>query len=97
VGPPPREIGGLEVVLYSPIDERHTPSGACRHVVGGVPWGPAAGLAICRYEGETSFYLFGCDANWSGVTDTWHETLEEAMSQAESEYPGVSQTWQRSV
>lgn len=93
--PPPLVIGGLAVVLYSPIDERHTFSEECRHVVGGKPWGPAASLAICRDEGEASFYLFGCDADWYGVTDTWHETLEGAMSQAEFEYPGVSQTWQR--
>ena len=94
MNPPPREIGGLKVVLYSPIDERHVPTNACRHVVG-VPRGPAIGLAICQYEGDTSFYLFGCDAKWSSITDTWHETLDAAMSQAESEYRGVSQTWQR--
>ncbi|MGQ9547059.1 MAG: hypothetical protein ACUVWS_00380, partial [Roseiflexus sp.] len=54
---------------------------------------PAAGLAICQYEGETSCYLFGCDSDWNAVTDTWHETLEDALDQAEFEYEGVSKTW----
>ena len=95
MNPQPREIGGLRVILYSPIDQRHRFTGDCRQVVGGVAWGPAAGLAICQYDGDTAFYLFGCDADWFSVTDTWHETIEEAKSQAEFEYAGVSQTWQR--
>jgi len=27
------------------------------------------------------------------VTDTWHETLEGALRQAEFEYEGVTATW----
>jgi len=50
-------------------------------------------LAICQYEGETAYYLFGCDADWNTVTDTWHETLEGALQQAEFEYEGISRTW----
>ena len=46
-----------------------------------------------RYEGEESVYLFGCDADWNEITDTWHETLEEALAQAEFEYEGSSGTW----
>ena len=62
-------------------------------VVAGVLQGPAAGLAICQYEGETAYYLFGCDDEWNTVTDTWHEALEGALEQAEFEYEGVSRTW----
>jgi hypothetical protein len=51
-------------------------------------------LAICRYEGEEAFYLFGCDAEWNPITDTWHPSLEEAQQQAEFEYEGVRDTWQ---
>ena len=31
---------------------------------------------------------------WQFITDTWHETLDEAFRQAEFEYEGVSGTWQ---
>lgn len=51
-----------------------------------------AGLAICQYEGEDAFYLFGCDPEWRTVTDTWHQTLDGAKSQAEFEYEGVGKT-----
>lgn len=37
--------------------------------------------------------MFGCDGDWNTVTDTWHETLEGALEQAEFEYEGVTATW----
>ncbi|MCA1619338.1 MAG: hypothetical protein LC795_08530 [Acidobacteria bacterium] len=89
----PGVMGGAKVLLYTPIDERHRPTDGCQHFVGGWLMGPAAGLAICRYGGDSAAYLFGRDENWESVTDTWHETLEEAKSQAEFEYEGVSATW----
>jgi hypothetical protein len=50
-------------------------------------------LAICQYEGEAGFYLFGCDQDWNPVTDTWHATLDDAMAQAEFEHRGTIGTW----
>ena len=91
----PKVVGGASVILYTPIDERHRHTGNCRQIVAGVLMGAASGLAICQYEGESSFYLFGCDDDWNTVTDTWHETLEDAKAQAEFEYEGVNETWQR--
>ena len=92
---PPKQIGGANVILFTTIDERHRPTGGCRQIVAGVLQGPADRLAICRYEGDENVYLFGCDAEWNSVTDTWHQTIEEAMNQAEFEYEGVANTWQR--
>jgi hypothetical protein len=94
MGPAPREIGGARVICFTPVDERHHPTGGCQQFVAGVPQGPAAGLAICQYAGEDCYYLFGCNAAWEGVTDTWHQTLADAKAQAEFEYAGVSATWQ---
>ena len=90
---PPEQLGGAKVVRWSAIDGRHRPTGSCRQIVAGVLRGPAAGLAICQYEGETAYYLFGCDPEWNTVTDTGHESLEDALEQAEFEYEGVSETW----
>jgi hypothetical protein len=42
---------------------------------------------------EPAYYLFDCDEEWNSITDTRHETIEEALQQAESEYAGVSATW----
>jgi hypothetical protein len=91
----PEYIDGAKIILFTPIDERHRHTGNCRQIVAGVLQGPVAGLAICGYKGEEGFLLFGCDASWGSVTDTWHQTVEEAMGQAEFEYEGTTATWRR--
>jgi hypothetical protein len=89
----PERIGDAVVIAFTHIDERHRPTGACRHVVGGELMGPAAGLAICKYEVDPGYYLFYCDPEWNPVTDTYHGSVEAAKKQASMEYEGVSDTW----
>jgi hypothetical protein len=91
----PEKIGGAKVILYTFIDNTHKFTGKCKQIVGGQLRGPMAGLAICQYEGEDSVYLFGCGEDWQAVTDTWHQTLEEAIDQAEFEYEGTKTSWIR--
>ncbi len=50
------------MICYSPIDERHRFTGACKQIVAGQLMGAMAGLAICQYEGEDAFFLLGCDS-----------------------------------
>lgn len=90
----PTTIDGAKVVCFSPIDDRHRPTGFCRHFVLGELQGPAAYLVVCLYPGESGFYLFYCNASLDVITDTWHEDLNAAKTQAELEYEGVSKTWQ---
>lgn len=89
----PDAIDDARVICYTRIDGRHRHTGNTRQIVAGQLVGPANGLAICQYPGDEAFYLFGCDATWCSVTDTWHESLEDAQHQAEFEYVGVSSTW----
>jgi predicted acylesterase/phospholipase RssA len=89
----PHTIGGALVICYSPIDARHRFTGNTRQIVGGTLMGAMAGLAICQYPGEMEYYLFGCDGEWQAITDSWHQTLDEARRQAEFEYEGVTKTW----
>jgi hypothetical protein len=95
--PTPGFIGKAKVLYYTSIDSRHRATGNCKQIVAGVLQGPASGLAICQYEGEDCFYLFGCDSDWNPVTDTWHQSIEDAKAQAEFEYEGVSGTWKTNV
>ena len=92
--PTPATIDGARVVCFTVIDGRHRPTGSTRHFVRGELQGPAVGLAICQYAGDLAYYLFYCDADWNVVTDTWHQTLEGAQSQAAFEYEGVMDTWE---
>lgn len=97
MSPIPQQIDGANVICFTPIDNRHQHTRNCRQFVGGELLGPAAGLAICQYAGKDCFYLFGCDSEWNTLSDTWHQTLDEAKAQAEFEYSGVSSTWHNVV
>jgi hypothetical protein len=88
----PDIVGGARVIYHTRIDSRHEPTGACRHVVADQEIGTVWSLAICQYDGEPSFYLFRCEADYIPITDTWHQTLQEAFDQAEFEYRGSSRT-----
>jgi hypothetical protein len=79
-------------LLHIPIDERHRCTNRCAQFIDGQLANATDGLAIGQYE-QDGFYLFGCDSEWRCVTDTRHQTLQDAKQQAEFEYEGVSQTW----
>jgi hypothetical protein len=96
MNPAPKIVGRMEVVMYSPIDERHRFTRNTKQIVRGRLMGVMAGLAICK-ENPNSFYLFGCDEKWNVVTDTWHASLDDAKHQAEFEYEGISETWETSM
>lgn len=50
-------------------------------------------LAICKFENDNGFYLFYCLENWEVITDTYHDSIEDAMKQAEFEYAGSITSW----
>lgn len=89
----PDTIDRAKVICYTRIDSRHKHTGNTRQIVAGELMGAASGLAICQYPDDAAFYLFGCDDSWCTITDTWHESLDDAQHQAEFEYVGVSSTW----
>jgi hypothetical protein len=55
--------------------------------------GKADGLAICQSK-IGGFYLFSCNADWKVLADTWHESIDDAIDQAEYEYKGITELWQ---
>jgi hypothetical protein len=89
----PAEIDGATVVAYAVVDESVRPTGGTVHRVAGDILEPAARLAICCYEHSAGYYLFYCDYNWQVLTDTYHDNLEAAKSQAEFEYSGITPRW----
>lgn len=89
----PNSIGGAKVIMFTPIDEQHQFTGKPQHIVSGKLMSKISGLVICQYENDTSFYMFGCDKNWKSITDTWHESIEDAIHQANFEYAGTKDTW----
>jgi hypothetical protein len=51
-------------------------------------------LEIAHGPGKTDYYLLYLDENGVEQTDTWHATLESALSQAEFEFGVKPSEWQ---
>ena len=81
------------VVKRIVLEARHQPTGKTRHYHGKRELPPAAVLKIGKYDGEEGFYLFYFDADGHELTDTFHDTLEEALAQAEWEYGVEPDEW----
>jgi hypothetical protein len=92
VKPPPALIDGARVVAWTPIDQRHRPTGETRHYRDGLLQAAPAGLAIATYD-DREFYLFYADENWTTLNDTLHDSVAEAKRQAELEFEGTAGTW----
>ena len=62
------------------------PTGGTRHVVGDTEVDDFAAVAIAQYDSTPGFYLLYCDTDWNALTDTYHESVEDAIAQAEFEF-----------
>ncbi|MGF7040079.1 hypothetical protein [Mucilaginibacter lappiensis] len=84
----PHIIGSAKVILYAIVGDIIA-TGSTTHVVGNqlIEW--FHGVAICQYEGDSGYYLFYCNKMWETITDTWHETIEDAKDQAQHEYKRI--------
>lgn len=64
----------------------HVPTGRTRHYVGLTPVPPPKSLQIIRYADSDGMYLIHFDSHGEELTDTFHESLEDAMAQAMWEF-----------
>lgn len=83
-----------EIVLRSvELEAHHKPSGRTRHLVEGKKMLVPSSLSIVRYEGDAGVYLLYLSESGEEMTDTYHDTIEEAMSQAEFEFGVLPHEW----
>jgi hypothetical protein len=85
----PEELDGAKVLKYAIVSDEVEATGATRHVAAGIELGPATALAIARYEGREGFLLFYLDRDGAVATDTFHNSVEDALRQAAFEYVGL--------
>jgi hypothetical protein len=85
MNPPPAQIDGATVLQYADLTKA-TPTGKTRHIVEGETVRSFAALALAGYESESEVYLFYCDHDWNAVTDTQHDSVQDAIRQANFEF-----------
>jgi len=91
---PPKTIGGGRVLRYAAVGPQGRPTSGTRHYAGGTLQPPFSALSIVQCDGDAGYDLLYLDAEGNEITDTWHQTIEDAMRQAEFEYAGISAEWQ---
>jgi hypothetical protein len=68
-------------------------TGGTVHRQGGIVLPKAASLRLVQFGGDSSVYLIHYDAEGKEMTDTCHETIDEAVGQAEFEYGVRKEHW----
>jgi hypothetical protein len=78
------------------LGPQHQPTGKTRHYHGNTLLPAPYELRIVKYldSNDPGCYLFHCDASGTEFTDTYHETVEDAMSQAEWEFGVKQDEWE---
>ena len=87
----PQTLDKARVLKYAQVTAAVDPTGKTRHLRGGARLGPASALAVAKYEDGEGYYLFYLDDEGRVMTDTWHESVDRALAQADVEYVGL--TW----
>jgi hypothetical protein len=87
----------LRILYRVVLRPDHERTGRTKHVVSGELMLKTAELRIVKIEPEHGFYLIHYDASGAELTDTLHDTLDEAMQQAEWEFRVAPSDWQRTL
>lgn len=87
------------VIAEVTLLDRHQPTGVTRHFYGWAdgsrtPVPRPVSLQLACYPGdEPRVYLFYCDAEGDEMTDTLHDSLDEALAQAQAEFGVQPNEW----
>ena len=91
---PPTILDGANVLKYAILDNSVIHTGKISFYVGGKLKGPAAGIAICKYEDKDNYIIIYCNRNWRSFGAAGYKTIQEAMNSLEKEYSGITAKWQ---
>jgi hypothetical protein len=79
--------------LYSVSLDGHDATGFTTHYRDGRLLPKPAALSIVQFEGDAGFYLLYLDEASGEMTDTYHDDLEGAFSQANLEFGVAENEW----
>jgi hypothetical protein len=75
------------------LSATHRPTGQVRHFRWGELLPPPYELRIVKYEDAPGYYLFYCNENGTEMSDTYHDSIQQAMEQAKSEFNVLPNEW----
>jgi hypothetical protein len=80
----------LQTLTLSP---RHTPTGKTNHYYGDEKLPVPSSLKIVKFRDAEGVYLLYFDNKGNELTDTFHDTFEGALAQAEWEFGVKPDEW----
>jgi hypothetical protein len=83
------------LIAHVGLRPQHQATNRTTHVIDGQPMPRPAQLRVEQLEGDPGYYLFYCTAEGEELSDTWHDTVEGAFSQAEWEFGVRADEWTR--
>lgn len=90
-------MADYQVVRRISLGSHHVSTKRTTHLVLGEILSTPASLQVAKYPGDRGYYLLYFDAEGQELTDTYHENLRAALSQAEWEYGVQPHEWERVV
>ncbi len=75
------------------LSERHQPTGRTVHRLGTEELPAPASLSIVTLDGAEGYYLLYLGESGAELTDTFHESIAQAMKQAEHEFGVLPKDW----
>lgn len=75
------------------LTSAHQRTGKTQHFHANRPIPEPVELRIVQYSSDPGFYLFYCDESGSEMTDTYHDSIQEAMAQANWEFQVKERDW----
>jgi len=80
-------------IAHIVLTNEHEATGNCRHYKVGEVLPDPHQLRIVQYDAGGGFYLLYLDYNGEELTDTFHDTLDAALQQAEWEFRVPPAAW----
>ncbi len=86
-------MSSYNLIKQVALDSRHQVTGNTRHFKGGDRVVNISCLQIVTIDGDPGYYLLYFDKDGNELTDTYHETLEGAIEQANWEFKVQPDHW----
>ena len=83
----------IQHIFECSLSQRHRQSGNTRHFSRGKVVPPPTRLVIAKYPDDAGCYLLHLDDRGKELTDTFHDSVEEALEQAEWEFRVSRTEW----
>jgi len=86
----------LRVLMSVRLRPWHVPTGRTTHIRNGSELPVPVQLQIAEFDDDPGFYLLYLNEIGEELTDTYHDSVEQALSQAALEFGVVESQWSRS-